>query len=140
MPIDTSNLPFAKPKRKEKSVIRQRTGRESMMEKSIALAEKITRHNAVCLRCGSNKHIDAHHICKRSYKKTAANLLNLIPLCRYGCHRFSEDFPNEFQAWLDEKLPGRRAGMEAINRTSGQIDWDEMYDALSVEAKRRGVK
>lgn len=140
MPIDTSSLPFAKPKRKEKSITRKRTGRQSMMEKSIALAEKITRHNAVCLRCGSSKYIDAHHIVNRDRKKTAANLLNLIPLCRYDCHRFSEDYPNEFQKWLDDKLPNRRMEMEAINRTKGKNNWDEVYDGLLIESKKRGIK
>lgn len=138
--IITSGLPFGKPKRKEKAETRLRTGRQSMMEKSIALAEKITRHKAVCLRCGKDKHIDAHHICKRSYKKTAANLLNLIPLCRYECHRFAEDYPFEFQEWIDKKLPNRRIEMEAINRTKGKNDWQEVYSSLEIEAKRKGVK
>ncbi len=140
MPIDTSALPFAKPKRKEKSIIRKRTGRQSMMEKSIALAEKITRTNAVCLRCGSGKHVDAHHVCKRSHKKTAANLRNLIPFCRYDCHRWAEDNPEAFQEWIDEKIPGRRMEMEAINRTKGKNDWDEVHDGLLIEAKNRGIK
>jgi hypothetical protein len=137
MPIDTSMLPFGKPKRKEKSESRFRTGRQTMMEKSIALAEKITRHKAVCLRCGTDKHIDAHHIVKRSYKKTVGNLFNLIPLCRYECHRFAEDYPEAFQEWIDMKLPGRRIMMESINRTNGKNDWQEVYDGLLKSQKEK---
>ena len=138
--IDTSGLPFAKPARKEKSATRQRTGHLSMMEKSIALAQKIAAHGAVCLRCGKDKHVDAHHIVNRDRKKTAADLRNLIPLCRYECHRWAEDYPEAAQEWIDEKLPGRRSEMEAINRGKGKPDWDAIYAVLEQEAKARGVK
>lgn len=128
--IDTSGLPFAKPARKEKAETRQRTGHQSFMEKAIALSGKIVTHEAACFRCGSKKVVDPHHIVKRGYKKTAALIENQIPLCRYDCHRWAEDYPEAFQEWIDETLPGRRAEMEAINRQSGKPDWFETYENL----------
>jgi hypothetical protein len=141
MPIDTSMLPFSKPPRKEKAATRYRTGRLSIMEKCIDLSARIVTHKAVCLRCANptRKVLDAHHICKRARKKTVALVENQIPLCRYDCHRFAEDNPEAFQAWLDEKLPGRRAEMEAINRMPGKVDWDATYAGLVREAKAKRV-
>lgn len=120
----------------------QKSKTKSLKQKCIELSGKIVLKINRCLKCGSPILIvtlDPHHIIKRSHARTVARTDNQIPLCRYKCHRWAEDHPDAFNAWIDDVYPGRRLMLEAVARVPGKVQWDEVYNKLQDEAKIAGV-
>ena len=59
----------------------------------------------VCERCQATP-ADPHHLISRRDSVIRHEPLNIVHLCREH-HRMAHDDPAEFEAWLEEKWPGR---------------------------------
>jgi hypothetical protein len=63
-------------------------------------SKKIKERDGCCQMCGTNRgELEAHHIWPRSCQSIRWNLHNGVTLCKYQCHVWAENHPDEFERW-----------------------------------------
>jgi len=102
-----------------------------MGKADVLFAQRVKERDRACRRCGSTSFLQCAHIISRSYKAIRVDPRNAVALCR-SCHTRFTHRPLEWQAWVDEQMPGRWEWLRKKALGYGRVDWRAEYEALKV--------
>lgn len=97
--------------------------------KATKLHSLVVRSRGVCERCGERRYekLTTAHIVRRDYTATRTDETASWCLC-YSCHRFTEDFADEFLALVDATIGRARYNeLKALARAGMKrtpADWE----------------
>lgn len=87
------------------------------------------RDGHTCQRCEKGDYPQCAHLVSRSYKSIRTELTNAVTLCR-GCHVYFTHHPLEWEAWCNERWPGRLVSLKAQALGYTRVDWKAERDRL----------
>ena len=114
--------------RRGKKTSKRRRSRLAMRREAdriFALAVK-ARDDWACRKCGSVVRLQAAHVISRRYHAVRWELDNCIALCA-ACHFGAHRDPLAFEAWVEERWPGRLAVLK--ERARAGVKWID-YEAI----------
>jgi hypothetical protein len=90
-----------------------------------------TRDDWMCRACGSVRLIQCGHLVSRRYRATRWAEDNAVALCS-RCHmRWTHD-PLGWEAWCDERWPGRLSMLKRVARAkAGWVDYVGLAESLT---------
>lgn len=105
---------------------KSRLGQRRECDRMFALAVK-ERDGWSCRACGTQMHPQCAHLVSRRYHATRWILDNAVCLCS-GCHMKYTHDPLGWEAWIEERWPGRLAQLKA--RALAGVRWVD-YEAIA---------
>ncbi len=82
-----------------------------------------------CQRCETDQYLQCAHLISRSYKSIRTELENATTLCR-SCHMMFTHHPLEWEAWCEEKWPGRFLALKQRALRHERVEWKAERDRL----------
>lgn len=128
---------FPKPEKRKR--VKGRTSKHRARRKAkLRDADKLfslfirNRDGWACRKCGSVQNIQCAHIVSRRYRATRWSPDNAIALCARDHVKFTYR-PLEWEAWIDERFPGRLEALK-LRALAGvaHVDYEavcKMYEA-----------
>lgn len=121
--------------RKAKKPLRRKAKRKAKLHDADTLFSTYirTRDGWACRNCGSPYMVQCAHIVSRRYRATRWTPDNALALCQ-KCHLRWTHNPIAFEAWVDERFPGRLAALKVQALAAKQpVDYEEICRILKVE-------
>jgi len=66
----------------------------------------VVARDQVCVLCGQQRKLGAHHLVKRKYLRSRWDIKNGVTACWIPCHTIIEKNPHEYEDTLAWKRPG----------------------------------
>ena len=105
---------------------KSRLGMKRECDRLFAVAVK-ARDGWACRACGSHMMPQCAHVVSRRYAATRWSMDNAVCLCS-SCHVKYTHRPLEWEAWCEERWPGRLAELKA--RALAGVSWVD-YEAIA---------
>jgi 5-methylcytosine-specific restriction endonuclease McrA len=118
--------------RKAKRPLRRKAKRKAKLHDADALFSTLIRQRDgwACRACGSPVLPQCAHIVSRRYRATRWSAENAVTLCKKDHMRWTHD-PLGWEAWVEERFPGRLAQLKARARGGvAHTDFDALCDSL----------
>ena len=124
----------------------KKLSRRQWRKKCDDLRGKIVHSVGYCEWCGrADRQLQDHHLIRRDNFFFRHNLENAVCLCA-SCHTLSKDHSTDATPWLFEDWfhDNHRARWEwwvknRVNIPIEKVDYEQIYDVLREEAKKRGI-
>ena len=92
-------------------------------------SDEVIKRDKKCLKCGSKKHLEAHHIKpKHKYPKLAYNIENGATLCR-DCHRLGKGAYHKIYGY---KRANKRNFDKWLNKGVAMFDWLDLWEVIAI--------